>query len=162
MLFIVLFHLRRRHHHRWRSIWGIYQVRPWVHLGLVVPCLLGHHRCLVVRLGQVGLWVLEGRGLHLRLVHLGHLRVQLGHLRQVVLGLLGLVRLLWLGHRVVPSLRPCQVVPEVRWVRVGLGVQQRHLWLRCQQRQVGQVGLVLQVGLLGLVDLVGMACMVVV
>jgi hypothetical protein len=45
---------------------------------------------------------------------------------------------------------------------VGLGVQQHHLWLRCQQRQVGQVGLVLQVVQLGQVDLVGMACMVVV
>lgn len=161
-MFIVLFHLRRRHHHRWRNIWGIYPVRPLVRLDLVVLCLLGHHRCQVVQLGLVVLCCRLGRGRHL---------VRERHFDQVV----RVVRFLrevqhhreLMGNRLrvdrqVLSHRPYQVDQVVRLVRVGQMDRFRHPFLGHQVGRLVRVRRVRQVDLVVRVVLVGMACMVVV
>lgn len=86
-MFIALCRLRRRHHRRWRSIWGKYPVRPLVHLGLVGLCRQELHRFRVVRLGQVDLCCQLGRGLHLGQVRRFDQVVQVGRFLQRVQGL---------------------------------------------------------------------------
>jgi hypothetical protein len=160
--FTVLFHPRRRHHHRWRNISGKYLVLLWVHRDLVVLFRLERHRCRVVRPGQGVLWVRLGRGRHRvlgrrfdRLVRVVHLR-QLGQHRRAWLGFL------WLDYRLVLFLHLCLVRRVVRLVRVGQVGLLLHLCLGRRDCRLVRVLRVRQVGLRGRRVLVGMVCTAVV
>lgn len=160
--FIVLFHPRRRHHHRWRNIWGIYLVLLWVHRDLLVLFRLERHRCRVGLLGQGVLWDRLGRVRHRvlgrrfdRLVRVVHLR-QLGQHRRAWL------ELRWLDYRLVLFLRLCQVHQVVRLVQVGQVGLLLHLCLGCQDFRLVRVRRARRVRQVGQLVLVGMVCTVVV
>lgn len=157
---IALYHLRRRHHHRWRNIWGKYPVLPWDHLVRVVPCRQERRRCRAGQQGRVGLCYPRVQGYRLvRVLRFDQVvRVdQLLRWDQARRALMGCRRL---GCREVPCLRPCLDRRVVRWVRVDRVVRYHH---PCQGRQVdrwGQVRQARQVDQRVRVVLVGKACRV--
>lgn len=156
--FTVLFHPRRRHHHRWRNISGIYLVLLWVHRDRVVLFRRERHRCRLGLVGRVVLWDRLGRVRHRvlgrrfdRLVLVVHLRQRGRHRR-------AWLELLWLDYRLVLFLHLCLVRLVDRLVRVGQVGLLLHPCLRCLDCRLVRVLRVRQVGLRGLVVLVGMVC----
>jgi len=153
--FIALFHLRRKHRHRWRNIWGKYPVLLWVHRDLAVLCLLELRRCRADQPDRVDLCFLLSRDLHRdqgrrfdQLDRVVRFRLEDQHRR-------GSMASLELGYQRVLSLRLCQDRRGDRWGQPGQVVRCHHLCLGLQGCRSDQVHQVLQVDRPGLVDQVG-------